>query len=127
MADRYDQRTSAYLWNLLERCQRVCPRGVFRRHLLHDRRMLRGYVAFFLWIRSKVKQLPRVFFIFLVQPPVLPADGDQVTSNGVTRSLLSQNRYSCAAPLRLPLRNGNRSTPSQCVGIGPPANAAIVE
>ena len=46
--------------------------------------MFRREVAFFPGIRFEIEQLPRVLLVFLVEPPVLPADGDQVSADRVS-------------------------------------------
>jgi len=52
--------------------------------LLDDFRVLGRDVLFLAGVGLEVEQLPGVLVVFLVEAPILPAHGDQVTADGVT-------------------------------------------
>jgi hypothetical protein len=101
-----DRLTCTNLWNLAEWRQRLCPRLVLHRQLLDDIRMLRCDVVSFPRIRLEIEQLPVVLLILLVQPPIVPANCDQVSAYRVVGLTvkLKQVFVSVTGPLACQIR-----------------------
>ena len=42
-------------------------------------------IVFFFRVRLQIEQLPRIFLVLFIKPPILPTRGDQMSADGIAR------------------------------------------
>jgi hypothetical protein len=47
--------------------------------------MLGGNIVFFFGDRLQIEQLPGIFLVLFIESPILPTDGNQMSTDGIAR------------------------------------------